>query len=410
MNVKIDVPEQANETESRLDQKEAWLPLSAEEKDACTNMLQSSSHSHVKILPNHHMDVEGQMTGFMFTCHQDTLAKVMPISKSAIQITAVYECVRRDGSTEGFHPDALRIVNQCATTRELLQQFVHELQTNSSQQPTFACIADSGDELMPDQAAWSCATPYKLGVYHSFGRTLNKDSREHKLYVVVSGCLTKACEEFQNLFHDCKEKESCRRVLDSEEIHWLRAATHRNHNRIAFDLASRLGLCVKSVLDVHDPRSAVYMALPTCYSYQSDVCIDSKSQQVRIVQGGTFLHKTDTAVILDMFATEGFWIFCGPRDLSSGAEFGTQFAYNAKAPCFSTTTVTYNTRYPVKNRRVSVYVAPSLDQNSMVSSERQGTHFAFPDEAAFACFGRLGFNRNDGMVHIMPLLCHEEVQ
>merc|ERR1712216_444341 len=78
------------------------------------------------------------------------------------------------------------------------------------------------------------------------------------------------------------------------------------------------------------------------------------------------------ASVLDMFATEGFWLFCGPRDLSGGAEFGTQFAYDAKAPCFPTTTVTYNTRYPVKNRRVSVYVAPSLHADSMVMSQRAG--------------------------------------
>lgn len=410
MNMKIEIPSQEVELDSRLNVDDAWLPLTAEEKDACSNMLQCSSHSCLKVLPNHHMDVEGQMSGFMYSCHQDTLAKALPINKSVISLTAVYECVNSDPNTSALHPDALRIVNNRVEMQQKLKQFIHNLNAASNKQPNFSCIADSGEALMPDQATWECATPHKLGVYHSFGRTLNKDSREHKVYVVVSGCLTKACEEFQNLCHDCKEKESCRRVLDSEEIHWLRAATHRNHNRIAYDLASSLGLRIKNVLDVHDPRGNVYMALPVCYSYQCDVCIDSKTQQARVVHGGTFLHKTDTAVILDMFATEGFWLFCGPRDLSGGAEFGTQFAYNAKAPCFPTTTVTYNTRYPVKNRRVSVYVAPSLHADSMVMSQRAGTHYAFPDEAAFACFGRLGFNRNDGTVHLMPLLCHEEVQ
>ena len=410
MNVKIDAVHEDAEVELRLNVEDQWLPLRTEEKDACVNMLQSSSHSHLKILPNHHMDLEGQLCGFMYTCQQDTLAKALPISKSVIYVTSVYECVRMHASTGALHPDALRLVNEQRESKQTLENFVQNLRDQSHEQARFACIADSGEDLMPDQEAWSCCVPHKLGVYHSFQRTLNKDSREHKVYVIVSGCLTKACEEFQNLVHDCKDRESCGRVLDSEELHWLRAATHRNHNRVAYDLAAEFGLHLKSVVDVHDPRPHVNMALPVCYSYQHDACLDAKTQNARIVNSGTFLHKTGTAVVLDMFANEGFWLFCGPRDLSSGAEFGTQFAYNGHAPCFPTTTVTYNTRYPVKNKRVSVYVAPNDDEDSMVCSARPGTHYAFPDEAVFECFGRFGFNRNDGLVHLMPLLCHEEVE
>lgn len=407
MNMRID--SENSETESRLNCDEAWQPMTTEEKDACLNMLQCSSHGNIKIMPNHHMTEEGELLGFMYSVHQTTMAKVLPISKSVIYVTSVFECINPNPCVGGFHSDALRIVNNGQRMKEKLLEFVQQLRQEQNNQPSFSCIADSGDDLMPDQHAWSCVLPGKLGLYHSFGRTLNKDSREHKLYIVVSGCLTKACEEFQNLFYDCKETETCKRVVDSEETHWLRSATHRNHNRIAYDLANFMDLTVKHVVDVHDPREDIYMALPICYSYQSDICIDNKTQQVRVVQGGTFLHRTDSAVILDMFGTEGFWLFCGPKDLSSGAEFGTQFSYNPKAPCFPTTTVTYNQRYPVKNRRVTVYVAPTLNDDSMVISARPGTHYAFPDEQAFACFGKLGFNRNDGTVHLMPLLCHEEI-
>lgn len=404
MNVTIELDEK--EIEARLHTEHAWLPLTTEEKDACSNMLHTSAHSYLTVLPNHHMQANGEMTGFMFTCGEQTLSSVLPVSKSAIHLTSIYEVENEEGAL-AFHDGAIKIVNNEQDMQQRLHNFVQTLNDESSTQATFACIPDAAeDTLAVDQLAWTCSPPHKVGVYHSFGRTLNKDSREHKLYIIVSGCLTKACEEFQNLCYDCRDTETCKRVIDSEECHWLRDATHRNHNRIAYDLAATLELTVKRMLDVHDPRDGVYMALPTCFSYMSDVCLDKKTQQVRVVHGGTFLHKTNSAVIMDMFATEGYWLFSGPKDLSGGAEFGTQFAYQAKQPCFPTSTVIFNNRYPAKNKRIAVFV--SHDQNSMVASDRPGTYYAFPDEAAFGCFAKLGFNRNDGTVHLMPLLCHEQ--
>ena len=49
-----------------------------------------------QVLPNHHMNTEGELQGFHFTCNRDDLAHVLPMSRRMFSMTSVYECL--DGS------------------------------------------------------------------------------------------------------------------------------------------------------------------------------------------------------------------------------------------------------------------------------------------------------------------------
>ena len=80
---------------------------------------------------------------------------------------------------------------------------------------------------------------------------------QHKLFIVVSGCLRSACEEFQNIWHDCKQHLSCKDFVNSEEATWLREATLRNHNRLAYALAQNMQLTVHSCVDYQDESDSV---------------------------------------------------------------------------------------------------------------------------------------------------------
>ena len=69
------------ETWQRIDVEDALSRLSAEETDACANVLSGSQHTSLKIMPNHHIDSDGDLRGFMFTCSLSDKADVLPINK-----------------------------------------------------------------------------------------------------------------------------------------------------------------------------------------------------------------------------------------------------------------------------------------------------------------------------------------
>ena len=75
---------------------------------------------------------------------------------------------------------------------------------------------------LEDQRGWAESVPAKMGLYHAL------DQREHRLFIVVSGCLRQAVERLYNLWLDTGAKINCRDLLESEEVNWLRTATVRS--------------------------------------------------------------------------------------------------------------------------------------------------------------------------------------
>lgn len=401
------------DTTGRLDVSVACTPLNREESDACNNVLVSSQHVTLKIMPNHHIDLDGELRGYMFTSHLDDLAEVLPLNKRMFDMISLYECSVSDSHDNVFHEDALRIINDVQTYREALATYIEELQQSEIPRAGFDCIHNTDDtsryaQHTPDQREWSETVPNRVGIYHAFTRSNTKDRREHKLYIVISGCLHQACEELQNLWHDCRSSQKCKDVLESEEMVWLRSATHRNHNRIASDVAARCNLNVKRVIDTEDPTGAKRMVLPTTYSYKTDCSLHLKQQKARVVDGGCFLDTDQNGVLFEMYTSEGYWLFQGPRDLSNYTNvYGTQFNHDKVYPCFPTQTVRFHTRFPVRDSRTTVRVSIAAS-DGIIQPHSAATHeeYTFPDETYFKQLGSLGFNRNDGVINLMPIVCY----
>lgn len=397
----------SDEQTSRLDVKEALSGLNMEERDACHNVLKSSQHTLLKLMPNHHIDQSGELGGFMFVADMSEMAGVMPINKRMFDLTSLYECSAVENHDGSFHPDALRIINDLSTYREKLAEYIQTLSNADISPAGFDCMNDSQEtQGLPDQRTWRESVPNTVGLYHGFLRSNTKDRREHKLFIVISGCLHHACEEFQNLWHDCRAHHTCKEVLQSEEVQWLRAATHRNHNRVASAIAECCDLTVKRVMDTDDPTSEQLMVLPTTYSYKTDCALDLRQQKARVVDGGCFLDNDCNGVLFEMYPSEGFWLFQGPRDLSDyHNRYGTQFNYNKTFPCFPTKTVQYHTRFPVRDLRTSVRVHTSSSASAIVNREnRDAEDHLCPDEKFMQQLEKLGFNRNDGVLNLMPIV------
>ena len=222
-----------SELADRIDISYSNRRLLKEELDACESALANSNHSVLKILPNHHIDIHGELRGYMFQCHAEEKAEILPICKDMFNLIAAYECAipsKYSESDVAFHPDALRIVNDTNHYQTTLSTLTNSLLGSTGKTAKFDCICEhvSDDSFMhhtPDVRQWSPSLPYRIGLYHAFVRTNTKDKIQHKLFIVVSGCLRSACEEFQNIWHDCKQHLSCKEFVGSEEAAWLREAT-----------------------------------------------------------------------------------------------------------------------------------------------------------------------------------------
>ena len=397
--------------ESRCSAAHATFALTEQERGACHAALQVSQHTTLALLPNHHMNENMELAGYHFTCPDSEPASVLPVPSNMFNCVVMYEVVSE--VTDGFNQDVLRILCARDTHQQQLDGIVAALRANTTAVPGFACIADDAsdthdnpDELCfsayntSDQREWAEQLPRKIGLYHAFVRPHTKDSIEHKLFIVVAGSLAYADEEFHRLWQDAATI-SCRQLLDAEETHWLRAATLRNHNRVAARLADELGLHVRCVLDTDDPTGQKRAAIPTTVSMVHDMYLSPDDGRVHLADGGCFLHKSVNGVLFEMHATEGFWLFCGPPDHADSNAYGTMFDYHGACVCFPTTTVRYHPKFAARGVVVSTQRAPDKP-----GAEPVEVSTLFPDEAFVHVCEKLGFNRNHGLVSLMPLIAY----
>ena len=67
-----------------------------QELDAARNCVSASQHTRLTLLPNHAINLEGELEGFVFECCADDPASVL-LAKSSFATTAIYECLPAAG-------------------------------------------------------------------------------------------------------------------------------------------------------------------------------------------------------------------------------------------------------------------------------------------------------------------------
>ncbi len=401
----------------RLDMQFAGRALTEQELEACCNCLRHSQHTRMSVLPNHHIDELGNMHGFLFTCSPEDTANVLPMTPHMFSTTAVYEVKGRHGAN--FNRDAMRVIGDMASGRQALRDVLAEIRSDECAEAQFDCIGEPVEVTegyapanIEDQRGWAESVPAKMGLYHAFSRSYANDQREHRLFIVVTGCLVQAAERLYNLWLDTGAQIKCRDFVESEEVSWLRHATLRGLNRTAHRLAQRLGLTVHSIIDREDPRRSV-MALPSLVTRHHDI---DMRDQVRIVSSATLTDQLDSGVVFDLFSSEGVWVFLGPRNTTEYSVFGSMFSHRMSSGAFPTRTVRYNKLYAseghantvrvVADRTTDIVLRESFDDSVRVDD---GTvlynEFMVPDERFYHITEQLGFNRNDGILNLMPIVC-----
>jgi len=400
---------------SRVDVRHAHNPCTAAEIDSCNSAVRGSVHTHIKMLPNHHIGADAELHGYYFSCSPSDSASVLPLDRRMFDMMSMYECV---DETEGdaLSPCALKIVNDLPHYKQLLQTYAQQLVADPMMSARFDCIAEPESYVggaccydSVDSREWRTELPTKMGVYHTFTRSSSKNCRRHKLFVVIAGPLTEAAEELHNLWQDSAAHMTCGEFLQSEELNWLRSTTHRNHNRLASDIGHLFGMNMKHVADADDPSRKRSIVFPTTCTYKKDIGRETsgKSDIVRFVDSGCFTDLSNNGVLFDMFSSEGYWLFQGPRDFASNTSHGSVFASTDEASCQPTSTVQYHALHPAVHRHNTVRVQTNYTSDCSPPAEAEPRDYLFPDEAFMNVVQELGFNRNDGVLNLMPLVYYE---
>ena len=399
----------------RVDVRHAHNPCTAAEIDSCNSAVRGSMHTHIKLLPNHHIGADAELHGYYFSCSPSDSASVLPLDRRMFDMMSMYECVE-ETEGEAFSPCALKIVNDLPHYKQLLESYARDLVANPLMSARFDCIAEPSQYVggagcydSVDTREWKTSLPVKMGVYHTFTRSSSKNSRQHKMFVVISGPLTEAAEELHNLWQDSAAHMTCEDFLRSEELNWLRATTHRNHNRLASDIGHLFGLNMKHVVDVDDPSRTQSIVFPTTCTYKKDIGRENtgKRDVVRFVDSGCFTDLSSNGVLFDMFSSEGYWLFQGPRDFASNNAHGTVFASTDEAVCEPTSTVQFHALHPAVHRHNTVRVQTINTSDCAPPPEAEARDYLFPDEAFMNIVQELGFNRNDGVLNLMPLVYYQ---
>ena len=164
----------------------------------------------------------------------------------------------------------------------------------------------------------------------------------------------------------------------------------------------------------------VSMLLPST----SCVCRDLAfvNGRVLVTSDAALFDLCKSGVLFDCYATEGFWVFMGPRDTGSYRMFGNEFQVIGKYQAFPTKTVRYNKLFPLRERsnlviphgRHDVGAIGSCDTVASLHKEQAVhnvlysnpatniTFFMFPHAGFINVLSQLGYNPNDGIIELMP--------
>ncbi len=67
----------------------AHRQLTTQELDAARHCVSSSPHTKLTLLPNHAINVDGELECFVFECCAEDMASVLPLTKASFGTTAI---------------------------------------------------------------------------------------------------------------------------------------------------------------------------------------------------------------------------------------------------------------------------------------------------------------------------------
>lgn len=210
-------------------------PLSTDEVHTYTNIAQQCVLQNIPVniypMPTHCISATGgELRGFVHVCH-DVHSGVfqLPLCREMFHGHTAVECVTKAS-------DIVHLLTNPEATLAKMQKFIHGICARQKQGPvaTLDCRPSGRGagqirswEYSMDSAEWVPEMPASIGLYHAFVRGHNRDTRAHRLFIVVSGGCNRASDEFYNTVLDCHGLASVKDCATSQEAWWLRRACYR---------------------------------------------------------------------------------------------------------------------------------------------------------------------------------------
>lgn len=372
-------------------------PLSGDEELTCKTLVQQHASARIVVMPTHHINSMGNMMGFRFSCSAHLPGKYLPVSRTMFHGHTLVEC-------QVDEQEILRFMSRRDELKVLMTQFLAGIESRCEPAgldciPEYSSALTAGGRVESqglmgvDSKCWTPEVPDRIGFYHAYVRGFNRDVRIHKLFIVCSGGLARAGDEFCNLFVDASNNCTAQEVCDSQEAWWLRKACQRARCRTIHALAEFFGIKVNSLRDIHAHDPSVTMAAYLTDTLEHDLSC-TEDDRVTVFNACADTTRHINGVVCCMHPSEGVWLFRGaPRSGCFGSMFGDPKVCGA-----------FPTSVPGVKDQGSILVADGPAVVRLRTQPQKGAHYMCFDEQVFKTFEQMQWNRDNGFIELVPIV------
>lgn len=375
----------------------------------------------MKLMPTHCLSSHGQLEGFLLNVPKREKGSILPVNRTMFFGTSIFEVTSAAGV---FNTDIMRLqATDIKESMRALQEAIHA--RSAGKEASFACIPDVVDMMSSvctegsvveakisrtsgrrsvDFKSWEPELPCSISILQGFIRASHqRDIRCHKLFIAVSGGLSKASDEFYNLLTDVGSEWTCQDVSDSEEVWWLRKASQRARARVALLTAEHFGLQIQSAIDPCSYDSA-RIGIPVVDTVEFNIQ-NGEHDTVEFYSACCDSTAVQNGIAMRMHPSEGYWIFRGALKSSSKlTNFGAIFGSKAVCGVFPTRSAFF------KRNHGSPSCVNGLDTEIIV--RRASVPRVKPDGYVFQSFeeqfltnlSRMQWDRNSGIIELVPIV------
>jgi len=384
-----------------------------------TATISAMPGTRIRLMPTHCINLENQLEGFQQTVLSTEPGSSLCVHRSMFFGHSIFECVTTE---ELINADVVRLLarDNVSDLTALMQKIDADALGHEA---SFDCVPDNADAIAGthganvrisyargkravDSRRWMPELPQVVGLYHAMVRGYQKDSRQHKLFIGVSGGCAKCSDAFYNLMIDVGAEWTAQEVANSEEVWWLRKACQRSRCRVASQVAKTFGLKILEQIDVHSYDQEL-IGIPTTDTVEHDIVLkrDTATKQDIVTLFNSCCDTTSlhNGVLCQMNLSEGFWLFKGnPRSSTRTTSFGTMYAHNCEV--FPTHSPVY---HPSLGNPSCVHGFDTkivVRNNSRRRAKGDKTVYQCFDEAFMRKLEDMGWNRDHGVVEMVPIV------